>query len=139
MGCCRCSDNTPVVAAKQQVFEVAAAEMGKDEIDARVVQAVWERILPGMLEKYDAIHSLPCIAPRPLLILNGEDDRRCPVGSLMPAIEATRKRYHELHAADKFEVYLQTNCGHQATEEMHEATYTFFQRHFMTESSSSAR
>ena len=31
----------------------------------------------GLLELFDAPHSLPLIAPRPLLIANGELDPRC--------------------------------------------------------------
>lgn len=33
----------------------------------------------GLLEQYDAPHSLPLLAPRPLLIANGELDPRCPI------------------------------------------------------------
>ena len=45
----------------------------------------------GMLEQYDAPHSLPCVAPRPLLVANGELDLRCHMPGLLPAIEAARK------------------------------------------------
>jgi hypothetical protein len=33
---------------------------------------VWEKIAPGLSSQFDAPHSLPLIAPRPLLLLNGE-------------------------------------------------------------------
>lgn len=32
---------------------------------------VWERIAPGLASKFDAPYTVPAIAPRPLLILNG--------------------------------------------------------------------
>ncbi len=44
-----------------------------------------------MLESYDAPHSLPCVAPRPLLVANGELDLRCHMPGVLPAIEAARK------------------------------------------------
>jgi len=112
-----------------KVFEAAAKAAGKPAVDAEVVQDVWQTLLPGLLEKYDSPASLPCIAPRPLLILNGQDDPRCPVGGLIPAVNAARLRYHLLNQPGNFEVYVQTNCGHVATEQMHEATYAFLQRH----------
>ena len=34
---------------------------------------------PGLLERYDAPYSLPLIAPRPMLVANGELDPRCPM------------------------------------------------------------
>ena len=45
----------------------------------------------GMLESYDAPHSLPCVAPRPLLVANGELDLRCHMPGVLPAVEAARK------------------------------------------------
>lgn len=32
------------------VFEAAANDLGKPRIDSEVVKAVWQRILPGLLE-----------------------------------------------------------------------------------------
>lgn len=49
----------------------------KEKADAAVVQNAWHRLLPGMLEDYDSPKSLPCIAPRPLFVVNGRDDPRC--------------------------------------------------------------
>ena len=44
-----------------------------------------------MLETYDAPYSLPCVAPRPLLVANGELDLRCHMPGVLPAIDAARK------------------------------------------------
>lgn len=32
---------------------------------------VWNRIAPGLDSQFDSIYSVPAIAPRPLLLLNG--------------------------------------------------------------------
>ncbi len=52
-----------------------------------------------MLESYDAPHSLPCVAPRPLLVANGELDLRCHMPGVLPAIEAARKVHAERQCA----------------------------------------
>lgn len=61
------------------VFAAAAADTQQKHIDAAVVEKVWRRLLPGLLDWYDAPMSLPGIAPRPFCIINGEEDPRCPI------------------------------------------------------------
>ncbi|CAN6441631.1 unnamed protein product [Victoria cruziana] len=53
------------------VFEEARVDFGKPSIDREVVEKVWNRIAPGLAHEFDAPYSVPVIAPRPLLILNG--------------------------------------------------------------------
>ena len=38
------------VGSIPMVFAAAAADMGKEKVDAEVVRAVWSRLLPGLLE-----------------------------------------------------------------------------------------
>uniref|UniRef100_N1QRZ9 Peptidase S9 prolyl oligopeptidase catalytic domain-containing protein n=1 Tax=Aegilops tauschii TaxID=37682 RepID=N1QRZ9_AEGTA len=84
------------------LFEEARIDSGKSEIDAEVVKKVWDKIAPGMASQFDAPYSVPLIAPRPLLLLNGADDPRCPVLGLQePASKAT-EAYAEAGSADKF-------------------------------------
>lgn len=81
------------------IFLVAEAknDLGKTAIDKEVVEKVryiyiyvplccevgyhphvykpaqvWDRIAPGLASKFDSPHTIPAIAPRPLLILNGK-------------------------------------------------------------------
>jgi len=112
-----------------EVFREAAKDLGKEELDAEVVRSVWDKIAPGLVDKFDSPRSLPAIAPRPLLVLNGEEDPRCPVKSLLQAADAARHSYQVLGSPDKFEVYVQDGCGHQATDEMHRAALEFFVQH----------
>ena len=66
------------------VFRQATLDMGGSlenfpfGVDREVVTAVWNRLLPDMLKGYDAEMSLRVIAPRPLLIVSGKKDMRCP-------------------------------------------------------------
>ncbi|PWZ16174.1 hypothetical protein Zm00014a_003181 [Zea mays] len=49
----------------------AGIDLGKSELDTEVVEKVWEKIAPGLDSQFDAPYSLPLLAPRPLLLLNG--------------------------------------------------------------------
>lgn len=62
-----------------------------------VVRSVWKRICPGLVDgEFDAAHTLPLIAPRPLFIGNGRDDPRCPVDGLVDIIEVVRAEYSRI-------------------------------------------
>ncbi|GFZ08450.1 alpha/beta-Hydrolases superfamily protein [Actinidia rufa] len=77
------------------VFEEARTDLGKSEIDKEVVEKVWDRIAPGLASQFDSPFTIPIIVPRPLLILNGENDPRCPLGGLEIPISRACKAYEE--------------------------------------------
>ncbi|EFN52898.1 hypothetical protein CHLNCDRAFT_9217, partial [Chlorella variabilis] len=106
------------------VFQAAAADLAQQqqqgtaagaEVSPEVVAAVWEQLLPGLLDRYDAPHSLPLLAPRPLLVANGEVDPRCPMQGVEVAMEAVRAAYERHGAADKLQLYVVPGCGHECT------------------------
>jgi hypothetical protein len=82
----------------------ARIDLGKSEIDTEVVEKVWDKIAPGLDSQFDAPFSLPVIAPRPLLLLNGAEDPRCPVLGLQEPVSRAAKAYEEVGSADKFMV-----------------------------------
>lgn len=62
----------------QPAFDAIAGSAGTG-IDAALVERVWQYLCPGLVHgdmAMDAPSSLRLIAPRPLLIANGEDDPR---------------------------------------------------------------
>lgn len=75
------------------LFAAAADDIQAGSVTADVVRAVWARVMPGLLEHYDAPFSLPCIAPRPLLIANGEVDPRCPLHGLKEPMQLAQDAY----------------------------------------------
>ncbi|PON37258.1 Alpha/Beta hydrolase fold containing protein [Parasponia andersonii] len=75
------------------VFEETQIDLGKSVIDKEVVEKVWDRIAPGLVSKFDSPYSIPAIAPRPLLILNGAEDPRCP----LPGLEVPNSRSHKAY------------------------------------------
>ncbi|KAL4440167.1 hypothetical protein ABPG75_003168 [Micractinium tetrahymenae] len=86
--------HSAAAAARQQPASGSCS--GSGEVTPEVVTAVWNTLLPGMLESWDAPNSLPLLAPRPLLIANGELDPRCPMQGVELALEPVRSAYAQL-------------------------------------------
>ncbi|KAG5045323.1 hypothetical protein JHK86_014729 [Glycine max] len=86
------------------LFEVARDDLGKDVIDKEVVEKVWDRIAPGLASQFDSPYSIPTIAPRPLLILGGAEDRRCPVAGLEIPRSMASQAYGEFQCLDNLKV-----------------------------------
>jgi hypothetical protein len=100
----------------------------QDEPDADLVRGAWERLLPGLLQAFDSPASLPCIAPRPLLVVNGAADGRCPVGGLAKVLRRCRRAYKAHGCSHLFEVFIDQGAGHQVTDAMDCVTEDFFVR-----------
>ncbi|KAF3446433.1 hypothetical protein FNV43_RR11612 [Rhamnella rubrinervis] len=113
------------------VFEEARIDLGKSVIDKEVVEKVWDRIAPGLDSKFDSPYTIPAIAPRPLLILNGAEDPRCPLGGLDVPKSRACKVYEHSHCLDNFELIAQPGIGHQMTKEMVKEASAWFDKLFM--------
>lgn len=110
------------------VFEEACGDLGKTEIDKEVVEKVWDRIAPGLASQFDAPYSIPTIAPRPLLILNGADDPRCPLPGLDIPMSKAQKAYEEAGSDDKFKLVAEPGVGHRMTPLMVKQASDWFDR-----------
>ncbi|XP_077219305.1 alpha/beta-Hydrolases superfamily protein [Tasmannia lanceolata] len=100
------------------VFEDARIDLGKSSIDKEVVEKVWDRIAPGLACQFDSPYTVPAIAPRPLLILNGAEDPRCPLAGLkVPELRAI-EAYREANCPDNFKLIAEPGIGHQMTSFM---------------------
>jgi len=110
------------------LFEEARTDLGKSEIDTEVVEKVWEKIAPGLDSQFDAPYSLPLIAPRPLLLLNGAEDSRCPISGLEEPSSRAAKAYEESGSAEKFMFIAEPGIGHQMTVNMVKKTSDWFDR-----------
>ncbi|XP_076936625.1 uncharacterized protein LOC143603822 [Bidens hawaiensis] len=100
------------------VFEEARIDLGKDAIDKEVVEKVWDRIAPDLASEFDSNYTVPLIAPRPLFILNGAEDPRCPMAGLEVTISKTCKAYEEANCSDNFKVIAEEGIVHQMTSSM---------------------
>ncbi|XVF48577.1 hypothetical protein PTKIN_Ptkin03bG0201700 [Pterospermum kingtungense] len=110
------------------VFEEAKIDLGKKEIDKEVVEKVWDRIAPGLASHFDAPNTIPAIAPRPLLIVNGAEDARCPMDGLEIPNTRACKAYEEVNCSDEFKLIAEPGIGHQMTPLMVKETSDWFDR-----------
>jgi dienelactone hydrolase len=97
--------------------EAAAKDLGEPVVNQKVVRALWSKILPGILDRFDGPSLLPLIAPRPLLITSGELDPNCPIGGAKVAIDAATRGYQAAGAADKLKVSVAPGVAHKVTDE----------------------
>lgn len=124
------------------VFEAAAHDLAleeervkgggggkKAEIDARAVASVWDALVPGLRGEFDAPRSLALIAPRPLLLVQGGKDPRCPVQGVREAFEAAKQGYGSLGEGDKISLFVDEGAAHEATSAMWDAVFSWFERH----------
>jgi dienelactone hydrolase len=103
------------VGTIQPAIDQAARDEGKSEINTDFVRHFYDRVVPGIADRFDGPQILPLIAPRPLLVINGDSDSLTPVPGLMEVVENTKTAYARANAADKFKFTLQPNTGHDVT------------------------
>eukprot|EP00892_Ulva_mutabilis_P011860 jgi/Ulvmu1/9046/UM005_0139.1 len=120
------------VESLRHAFKQICNDCAKESADAAVVQNVWHRLLPGMLEDYDAPKSLPCIAPRPLMIVNGEHDPRCPIEGLKAVFAECQKAYKHWGCEGNLTTHIEPGAHHEVTAAMDAVVEKFFIKHLLT-------
>ncbi|KAL7588503.1 hypothetical protein Lser_V15G39477 [Lactuca serriola] len=96
----------------------ARIDLGKEAIDKEVVEKVLNKIAPGLASEFDSLYTVPIIAPHHLLIINGEDDPRCPVEGIDVTISNTQKAFEDAKCFNHFKVIIETGIGHDVTSSM---------------------
>jgi dienelactone hydrolase len=105
------------VSTIQTAVDAAAAEVGVSAIDAAFIRRFYDRVAPGVHREFDGPAMVPLIAPRPLLVINGDWDDRTPLAGLQLCVDAARQEYAKLGAQDRFEFRLQPDTRHAVTPE----------------------
>lgn len=111
----------PRIDTIRPVFDAGAVSLGhtsSGDIDAKVVQAVWDRILPEITAEFDAPSSLPLIAPRPLLVVCGKKDPRCPIEGILPAVAAAEAAYESQGVSERIGLFTDEEAAHEITSKM---------------------
>ncbi len=103
------------VGTIRKAFDAAAKFAGIEMPDAAFARTFYDRVIPGIATTFDGPAMLPLIAPRPLLVIGGDKDPLNPVAGLKIVEAATLAAYDKAGAADKFEVIVQPNTGHNVT------------------------
>ncbi len=109
----------PDVEARVRLFTPLLTEYAKDlgepGPNARVLREAWSKLVPGMLDRFDAPNLLPHVAPRPMLVMSHEKDELFPVIGAQKAVDAAKVRYLELSAADRLDFRIAPGLGHAPT------------------------
>jgi dienelactone hydrolase len=101
----------------------AAKDLGEPMVNARVCRELWNKIVPGILDRFDCPSLIRLFAGRPLLIVNGELDPNCPLGGAKIAFGAAEKAYNEASAPEKLKIMVAPQTAHKVTDEqLREAT-----------------
>jgi dienelactone hydrolase len=114
------------IATIQSAFDAAAQNAGKSSSDVAFVRAFYDRIVPGIYGEFDGPAMLPLIAPRPLLVINGDSDANTPIAGVRLAVEAAKPAYASKNAASNLVLTVQENTAHKVNPESFDATIEWF-------------
>lgn len=112
----------------QTAFNAAAKAAGVESPDAVFVKRFYDRVVPGIDAEFDGPSMLPLIAPRPLLVINGDSDNHTPLPGVQECVEAARQAYRAAQVEDHFAVRIQEKTGHQVRLESEQAAIEWFVR-----------
>lgn len=110
----------------QAAINSAAQDAGIAEIDTGFVRKFFDRVVPGIHQEFDGPEMLPLIAPRPLLVINGDSDPRTPLPGVMECAAPTRQAYTQAGVEDKFQLLLEEKTGHAVTPAARQAALEWF-------------
>jgi dienelactone hydrolase len=116
------------ISTIQSAFDTAAQESRVAKPGPEFVRAFYDRVAPGIYDRFDGPAMLPLIAPRPLLSINGEVDDRTPLAGLEQCAAAARAAYKASGAEEKFILRIQPNTGHKVTPESMQLAKDWFVR-----------
>jgi dienelactone hydrolase len=108
--------------------KAAARDLGEPEVNARVCRALWTKVVPGLLEDFDCPRMLEAVAPRPLLILNGENDPNCPLEGAKLAFAAAKEAYKRAKSEDRLKIDVAAGVAHAVTPAQHEKAMEWLTR-----------
>jgi dienelactone hydrolase len=118
----------PRIGTIQKAFDTAAKEDDVAAPDAAFVRKFYDRVAPGIYGEFDCPAMLPYIAPRPMLVINGDSDDRTPLPGLKECTDAADTAYRAAGAAEQFSVRLQEKTGHTVRPESENAAVDWFAR-----------
>ena len=115
------------VGTFQAAIDAAAAGAGTP-VDAAFVRRFYDRVVPGIYGEFDAPAMLPLIAPRALLVINGDSDARTPIDGVRESAAAAERAYRDAGVPERFSLYLQPKTGHEFTDAAQTAAVEWFVR-----------
>ena len=112
----------------QAAHDAAAKDLGETAVNAKVCLALWNKIIPGILDEFDCPKMLTLFAGRALYIANGELDPNCPIGGARIAIQAAESAFSKPADRERLKVSVAAGVGHKGTDEAKKETLEWFER-----------
>jgi dienelactone hydrolase len=106
----------------------AAKDLGDSTINRRNVQAVWDKLLPGITNEFDCPSMLRLIAPRAMLIVGTENDPNCPLPGANIAYASALHVYASKGATDKIMRDVTPKLFHTSTPGHFKMTLDWFSK-----------
>ena len=110
----------------EDAFTNSAALAGKSPRSADFVREFYAKVVPGIDGKFDGPAMLALIAPRPLLVVNGDSDANTPIAGVRLAVRAGEPAYAALNAADRLKLIVQEDTPHRVNPESVDAGIAWF-------------
>jgi pimeloyl-ACP methyl ester carboxylesterase len=104
----------------------AAKDLGEAKVNQKVCRELWSKVIPGVLDQFDCPSMLRLYAGRPLLILNGEKDKNCPIEGARLAFASVERAYKDANADDRLRIMVAPGVGHSVTAEQQKAAVDWF-------------
>jgi hypothetical protein len=95
------------------VHEEAAKDLGDTSVNRQNVKTLWDKIIPGITDKFDCPSMVRLFAPRPLMLLSTEEDLNCPLPGAEVAFESAREIYKKENASEKLKIHVQPDEPHR--------------------------
>jgi len=106
----------------------AASKERHEAVSADFLRKFYDRVAPGIYGEFDGPALLPLVAPRPLLVINGDSDPRTPLAGVRECVAAAQRAYREAGVQERFMLHLQPDAGHEVTPEADAAALDWFVR-----------
>jgi hypothetical protein len=100
----------------REAIDAAAKDAGTG-VGAPFMRRFYDKVAPGVYGEFDGPSMLSLIAPRPLLVINGDSDPRTPIGGVLACMAAAEQAYKAQGVPDRLVLHLQPDAGHQVTPE----------------------
>lgn len=104
----------------------SAARSDRAALNAQFVRTFYDRVVPGIYSEFDGPAMLALIAPRPLMVINGDSDSLTPIPGVMLAANSASEAYAKAGAKDKFVLKVQKNTGHAVNGDSMRAAIDWF-------------
>ena len=121
-------DRFPYPSGAQLRVAQVAKDLGDTSVNRRNVEALWNKLLPGITGEFDCPSMIRLFAPRPLLILNTENDPNNPLTGAQLAFDAVTKEYRKKNAVDKLKIDVEPNEAHRFTPKHMEMAIDWFKK-----------